>query len=116
MSWNKNTINTSEVNAALVILKDTNTPYTLEVLGSVNGDGLNDDFGTGSYECRKLTYGGKVLMEHMIRTFDCDSDDCFTSVRFDKGKEPATKDWRLSYYQHDPDFCDGSVSGCDCRK
>lgn len=97
MSWNKNTINASEVDATIKVLKKIGTPYQVEELGTVQGMGLNDDyFGSGEYNCRKLTYGNTVLMEQMSCHSDCDMDDYFVSVEFEKGKEPRKEDWKLS--------------------
>lgn len=103
MSWNKNTIRTTEVDATLKVLCKANIPYTLEVLGSVVGRGLNDDYNAfgDEYECRKLTYGDVVLIERMDCSSDCDSDDYFTSYEFQKGEEP--KEWKLSVCQDEDD-------------
>ena len=94
MSWNKNTIRTTEIDATIKALNHADVPYTVEVLGTVQGNGLNDDYSDGVYECRKLTYGDVVLMERIERTSDCDMDDYFTSQEFKRGEEPA--EWELS--------------------
>ena len=117
MSWNKNTIRITQVDTTLKVLCKANIPYTLELLGSVGGRGLNDDVwwdGEGNevdamYDCRKLTYGDTVLMERMDRSSDCDSDDFFTSYEFKVGEEP--KEWELSVCV---DEDDGEFGGpCD---
>jgi hypothetical protein len=103
MSYNKNTIRVTEVDATLKVLCKANITYTLEVLGSVVGLGMNDDTYdregneiSGNYECRKLTYGDTVLMERMDCSSDCDSNDYFNSYEYKKGEEPET--WELSVY------------------
>ena len=98
MSWNKNTIRMTEVDATLKVLCKARIHYTLETLGFVGGRGLNDE-GEGKYECRKLTYGDVVLMERMDCSSDCDADDYFVSLEFRKGEEPTF--WELSFYAED---------------
>lgn len=94
MSWDKNTIRTTEIDATLKVLNNAKIPYFLKVLGKVSGRGNNDEYPDGEYECRKLSYGDVVLMERMECTSDCDADDYFVSCSFLKGHEPKT--WELS--------------------
>ena len=43
MSWDKNTINNSEIDRLVDLLKDLKINYTLTLLTSVMGRGLNDN-------------------------------------------------------------------------
>lgn len=104
MSWDKQTIVLSFVNATIATLKDLNILYTLTELGQVQGNGRNDDdLGKDAegdpipigrcYPIRKLEYGDVVILEQMQRTHDCDTDDVILAFKFEKGKEP--KDWPI---------------------
>ena len=93
MSWDKNTIITSSVDSIIETLNNLNTPYCLEEIGKVRGDGLNDDYnGIDFYPLRKLEYEGFVVLEQIIRTTDCDTDDTIISKSFPKDKIP--KRWK----------------------
>ena len=107
MSWDKNTIVCSQINAIISTLDICKKPYTLSVLGNVQGHGLNDDLiiednsgelypGSKYYDIRKLEFEGIVILEQMQRSHDCDTDDMIISVKFDKGSEPKT--WPLEIY------------------
>ncbi len=45
------------------------------------------------YKIRKLEYKDNVVIEQMVRTSDCDSDDTILSIRFKKGEVPS--DWKI---------------------
>ena len=93
MSWDKNTIITSSVDSIIETLSNLNTPYCLEEIGKVRGYGLNDDYnGVDFYPLRKLEYGDFVVLEQIIRTTDCDTDDTIISKSFPKDKIP--KRWK----------------------
>ena len=94
ISWNKNTINRSEINKTIELLKEFKVDYKLKILGKVRGDGLNDDInGTPEHEIRRLEYNDFVILEQMIRSQDCDIDDVILSFKFEKSKAP--KKWDL---------------------
>ena len=94
MSWDKNTINISTVDFAIEMLKDLNIPYKCEIIGKVQGVGLNDlDYPDNYYNVRRLTYNNFVILEQIIRNRDCDFDDIFTYSKFNKDEEP--NDWQI---------------------
>lgn len=94
MSWNKNTRNESEVNSVVRTLKKLGVKYKLTTIGSVQGMGLNDDYRKSSlYKLRKLEYKDVVLLEKMVRSTDCDSDDVIISKEFKANKLPS--EWVL---------------------
>ena len=94
MSWNKNTLNISTLGSTIEILKDLDLPFNCEIIGKVQGMGLNDpDYPDNYYNVRKLTYGNFVILEQMIRSVDCDLDDIFISSKFIKDKEPDN--WQI---------------------
>ena len=92
MSWDKNTYNLSEVNGIIRTLKGLNVSYKLTVLGKIRGRGLNDD-DNQYYSIRKLEYKNIIILEQMIRTTDCDTDDTIISYRFNKKEE--LKKWKI---------------------
>jgi hypothetical protein len=94
MSWDKNTINLSNLDAVKNVLDDLKIKYTLEAKAKVRGFGLNDGmYGEEDkyYELRRLSYRGFVILEQICRTSDCDADDTITSHKFTREDEP--KDW-----------------------
>ena len=102
MSWNKNTIIHSEIDPVIEILKELEASYSLSVLGTVMGHGLNDDYadpteydkdGDKYYPIRKLECKNFVILEQIVRTTDCDTDDEIISKKFKKNKVP--KNWKL---------------------
>ena len=104
MSYNKNTINKSTVDATIKLLKELKIPYKVKILGQVMGLGLNDDIWGEDikeeihcdhkyYDIRRLEYRDVVILEKMIRNKDCDIDDYIMSYEFKKGLEP--KDWKV---------------------
>lgn len=104
MSYNKNTINRSAVDATIQVLENLGTSYKVTKLGAVTGLGLNDEIFEEDmkeilhseqryYEIRKLEYKDVIILEKMIRNKDCDVDDYILSYEFKKGCEP--KDWKI---------------------
>lgn len=92
MSWNKNTIVNSALDATIKVLEDVNVPYTLSVRGWVSGNGLNDDIDWGEskvYELRRLQYGQHIILEQMERACDCDADDYLNDKEFASYEEPG---------------------------
>jgi hypothetical protein len=98
MSYDKNTIDLSDIDNAIEILESLGIPYQVTILGKVIGHGINDciiEYGEQPHEIRdkfyivrKLEYKSKVLIEQMQRTHDCDSHDFFVTLRFKKDEEP----------------------------
>lgn len=90
MSWNKNTIVRSSLDSVKFTLDKLDYPYELSVLATVRGRGLNDDvlFGGAdddkTYEIRRLKCDKFVVLEQMLHTFDCDSDDYLSSQIFNE--------------------------------
>ncbi len=77
MSWNKNTVNCSEVYGRVKVLKECLQYHILTKIGRVVGQGLNDH---GDYDLFQLEYKDSdgvthILRQQMQRTQDCDSDD-----------------------------------------
>lgn len=100
MSWNKNTINFSSLNAIKQVLDDLRIEYTLEVKERVIGQGNNDEFfGENPYELRRLSYRGFVVLEQIQKTSDCDSDDMIISQKFTRETEP--KVWQYIVNEED---------------
>lgn len=87
MSWDKITIMSSDINAVIDTLESLNISYKLTTLKKVKGLGINDDE-TQLYAIRRLEYQGIVIIEKMIRTSDCDTNDCVTSFRMNLKDEP----------------------------
>lgn len=97
MSWDKNTIITSDIDFIIRLLDRFKVRYKIKIIGEVAGLGLNDYFaGRDVYQIRKLTYCDIVVLEQMHRTHDCDSDDVLTSKEFKKKDVP--KKWPLETY------------------
>lgn len=100
MSWNKNTRVESSVDATIEVLKKLSVPYTVTVLGTVIGMGLND-YDDKRYDIRRLQYRDTVLLEAMYRTEDCDSDDYLISYDFTLDTEP--KAWKIEEQESSSD-------------
>jgi len=93
MSWDKNTINLSNLDAVVETLVDLGVDYEVSVLREFNGCGLNDDYlDTTPYKLRRLQYDKKVILEKAVLDSDCDTDDLITSHKFELDKEPL--DWQ----------------------
>ena len=103
MSWNKNTVVCSGVDVIVEVLRHIGIPYSLSVMKTVMGRGLNDAWqnspiittmntigyqGQKQYDLRRLEYNKTVILERMERTTDCDTDDVITSTQFDFADEP----------------------------
>ena len=91
MSWDKNTINYSTIDAIVGVLKDIGVDYKLSVIAKVRGRGLNDYEGK-VYELRRLEYKNIVYLEKIEQEADCDFDDIIRSQKFKLSKEP--KGWQ----------------------
>lgn len=99
MSWDKQTVDYSDIKIVLDTLNVIGVPYVLTELGKIRGNGLNDinEEGTETYySLRKLEYANRVILDQMQRTHDCDSDDCIVSITFYKKDVP--QDWKLEIY------------------
>lgn len=92
MSWNKNTIVTSTVDATVEILTDLSYPYNLQIKRLIQGIGIND-LEVREYPLRRLQYGKWVILEKMIRHSDCDIDDTIVSYKLTLEDEP--KNWNF---------------------
>lgn len=92
MGWDKNTVNHSQVDTIISVLKQLNYPYEIREIGQVVGSGANDSGKT--YPMRRLSYGEWVVLEYIQRSNDCDADDYICSETFRKDQEP--KDWAYS--------------------
>ena len=94
MSYNKNTIRSSDIDSIIEVLKELKVEYKEEKIGDVTGFGLNDDYSnTDKHVIRKLTYNDYVVLEKIVRTTDCDSNDVIVSKKFKKDKVP--KKWKI---------------------
>jgi hypothetical protein len=100
MSWDKQTIVLSEIDALVRVFDEIGYPYRLESRGTVEGQGRNDDNWSdiagveakGLYKLRRLRYSVDIdsslpmrdfiIQERMIQTDDCDTDDTLVSVRY----------------------------------
>jgi hypothetical protein len=100
MSWDKNTISFSEVNAIMRVLDILGIPYAVSEIGRVGAHGLNDDVeGREFWPLRRLEFADKVVLERIHRHSDCDIDDAIFSRIFDKDKAP--KRWRKELHFDD---------------
>ncbi len=99
MSWDKHTINVSAIDDTISALENLGTPYTITILGKVQGHGLDDEIYEEAYSIctiytmRKLEYKDVVLLEKLRRNSDCDVDDFILSFEFKKGHEP--RNWEI---------------------
>ena len=91
MSWDKNTISVSWLDATKRVLDNLSIPYMLSSIGRFRGSGLNDD-DDKMHELRRLQYKSKVILEYAELDADCDTDDVIHSEEFDRGSEPL--DWQ----------------------
>lgn len=95
MSWDKNTLSFSQIDAVVDVLKDMGVSYKLTVITKVLGRGLNDGGMWDKdkyYELRRLEYGNTVYLEKIEQDADCDADDIISSHKFTKATEP--KNWK----------------------
>jgi hypothetical protein len=104
MSWDKNTLNFSVINATLDILRDLGEPFVLSIIGNVMGNGINDEEWTKDedgdpypqlkyYPIHRLEYKNTVILEQIQRTQDCDCNDTIISFKFKKEEEPTN--WEI---------------------
>ena len=98
MSWDKNTISISKLEAVKETLDGLNIPYQLSIIDTFRGRGLNDDpymDGTDTiYELKRLQYAEKVILEYVELDADCDVDDVIYSEQFKLGYEP--EEWEAT--------------------
>ena len=98
MSYDKKTINMSQLDAIKNVLDDLSVPYSWTKLANVDGAGANDYLPPGLkykmmvYSLRRLVFKNTVILERITRTTDCDTDDIITSHQFNLEDEP--KDWK----------------------
>jgi len=93
MSWDKNTVRVSNLDAIKQTLDNLGVPYQLTTIGFVKGRGLNDEMlELPPHPIRRLQYGDRVVLEHIEQDADCDTDDIITSQEFALEKEPG--DWQ----------------------
>lgn len=103
MSYEKQTINCSEIDKTIELLKEFGAEYKLTILGEVQGMGCNDDVDifdglSRKHKIRKLEYKDKVILEQMCRNPDCDENDLIVSKKFNKDKVPKWKIERTNKY------------------
>ena len=97
MSWDKNTIRDTKIDNTIEVLKENNIPYTVEVLGTVEARGINDDYqGIKEHTIRKLTYQKFVILEQMVRSDDCDVNDIIETMKVNI--EDTPKEWEIDVY------------------
>lgn len=87
MSWDKNTISMSHLDAYQEVLEELGIPYKLTVKRRITGRGCNDS-DNRPYALRRLEYRHFVILEHIEQTADCDMDDVISSTKFLKEDEP----------------------------
>lgn len=92
MSWNKNTISISKLDAVLETLDNLGVPYELSTIGEFVGRGLNDGWDTAMHYLRRLKYKDRVILEYAELDADCDVDDIIASAEFKIEDEPG--DWQ----------------------
>jgi hypothetical protein len=99
MSWDKNTVNLSSLDEIAKALDLLEIPYTITVLQTVDGWGINDVLSVdehGSEErkmhkIRRLNSEKIVVLEKIERRVDCDDDDAIVSYTFNPIAMP--KEW-----------------------
>ena len=91
MSWNKNTVNCSGLDAIREALLGLGASHTITSIGEFVGRGLNDEDGE-LYDLRRLQYFNAVVLEYVDLHSDCDADDVICSQWFSMENEP--KDWQ----------------------
>ena len=93
MSWDKNTVNFSEIEATKDVLDNLGETYQESIIATFRPCGLNDDYmGISSRNLRRLQYKNKVILEYVEVDADCDVDDVILSQQFDLQDEPT--DWQ----------------------
>uniref|UniRef100_A0A6M3K4N9 Uncharacterized protein n=1 Tax=viral metagenome TaxID=1070528 RepID=A0A6M3K4N9_9ZZZZ len=93
MSWDKNTISLSGLDAVIGTLLDLGIDHEVSIIAEFHGRGLNDDYlDLSPHKLRRLEYGKWVILEKVEQDADCDTDDCILSCKFELDKEP--KDWQ----------------------
>lgn len=93
MSWDKNTVNCSEIDSIVRVLQDLKIDHTLFLLGAFEGRGLNDNEEDNEHILRQLNYQGFTILEYVEKDADCDTDDVILSWKFEHSKLP--EDWQI---------------------
>ena len=93
MSWCKNTINQSELNAVKRVLDHFKIMYKESIIAKFEGNGLNDMYKEDpTYYLRRLEYNNKIILEYVEINLNPDFDDIVKSTEFNLEDEP--KDWK----------------------
>lgn len=96
MSWDKNTINNSEIDTIISILKDLEITFILTPIDTFWGRGLNDNFCEDepeqTHELRELKFRNFIVLEYVEQDADCDTDDVIMSQKFTS--ENAPRAWQ----------------------
>ena len=100
MSWDKNTINGSDVIFAASLLEAVGTPYKLTKIADASANGMNDTIDDrDSYPLYRLEFRDRVALDRIERTYDCDGDDVIKTYVFLLANEP--KSWESEVYLDD---------------
>jgi len=90
MSWDKQTINLSKLDAVRDTLEEVGVPFRESVIATFRGAGCNDpDY--EMYDLKRLAYRDTVILEYVTMDSDCDANDYIQSIQFDLKDEP--KHW-----------------------
>ena len=116
MSWNKNTISASSIEATAKALHAVDVEYTLEVIGDTDGFGLNDQEDK-KYHLKQLSFFDKrgvknVHRDQMQRTHECDSDDRIVTLDVTGKSAEEIELIPTVIIWHEADFCDNHTEMC----
>jgi len=89
MSYDKQTINLSKLEAVRDTLETLGEPYDVSPLATYRGAGCNDPDGA-LYGLWRLQYRDTVILEYVTMDSDCDANDYIQSLQFDLKDEPKT--------------------------
>lgn len=97
MSWDKQTIHQSEVDAITKVLDILSVPYSVKIIGEAldRGGYMFDD--EKPISLRRLEFVNRVVLERVIRTADCDADDTIVSEMFYVNQEPQKWELEITY-------------------
>lgn len=98
MSWDKKTINLSNFDEVLKILKESGRKYAISLLGKVRGQGindiiLNDEWRT--YVIKKLEYDDIVIFERIYQYNDITLNDYIVSFTFSYKNQPIEWEYHV---------------------